>query len=198
MQDSSFVQLIINRWRDYRQDILHIDNLHQYIDAVADTLDEAKERNFDIWIGPGDPKLPEDGWFPPTDHIDYFQSYYDEIEYLKNWTTDRITWIDENIEILLSVTDPGDFSLYGYNLGQNIPNPVSSVTTITYELPGQMPVRIDLYNTLGEKIETIINSVGEQGLNYVTWNPQGLSNGIYFYEIRAGDFRDVKKLLLQK
>ena len=198
MQDSSFVQLIINRWRDYRQDILHIDNLHQYIDAVADTLDEAKERNFEIWIGPGDPKLPEDGWFPPTDHIDYFQSYYDEIEYLKNWTTDRITWIDENIEILLSVTDPGDFSLYGYNLGQNIPNPVSSVTTITYELPRQMPVRIDLYNTLGEKIETIINSVGEQGLNYVTWNPQGLSNGIYFYEIRAGDFRDVKKLLLQK
>lgn len=198
MHDSSFVQLIIDRWRDYRQDILHIDNLHQYIDAVADTLDEAKERNFEIWIGPGDPKLPEDGWFPPSDHISYFQSYYDEIEYLKDWTANRVIWIDENIESLLSLTVPDGNRSYGFNLRQNIPNPVSSVTTITYELPRQMPVRIDIYNTLGERIATIFNSVGEQGLNYVTWNPQGLSNGIYFYEIRAGNFRDVKKLLLQK
>ena len=198
MQDSSFVQLIIDRWWDYRQDILHIDNLHHYIDAVADTLDEAKERNFEIWIGPGDPKLPEDGWFPPTDPIDHLQSYSDEIEYLKDWTADRVIWIDENVESLLSLTVPDGNRSYGFNLGQNIPNPVSSVTTITYELPRQMPVRIYLYNTLGERIRTIINTVGERGLNYVTWNPQGLSNGIYFYEIRAGDFRAVKKLLLQK
>ena len=175
-----------------------VHNLHQYIDAVADTLDEARERNFEIWIGPGDPKLPEDGWFPPTDPIDHLQNYSDEIDYQKDWTTDRVTWIDENIEILLSATDPGDFKLYGYMLGQNIPNPVSSVTTITYELPRQMPVRIDIYNTLGERIRTLINTVGERGLKYVTWNPLGLSNGIYFYEIRAGNFRAVKKLILQK
>ena len=151
MQDSSFVQLIIDRWWDYRQDILNIDNLHQYIDAVADTLDEAKDRNFEIWIGPGDPKLPEDGWFPPSDHISYFQSYFDEIEYLKDWTADRITWIDENIEILLSATDPGDFKLYGYKLGQNIPNPVNSETVIPYELSRAAYVRINIYNTNSTK-----------------------------------------------
>lgn len=198
MHDSSFVQLIIDRWRDYRQDILNIDNLHHYIDAVADTLDEAKERNFEIWIGPGDPKLPQDGWFPPTDPIDHLQSYSDEIKYLKDWLANRITWIDENIEILLSVTDPGDLKLYDYYLGQNIPNPVNSVTTIPYELPKQLMVRINIYNILGKRVATLVNSVQEQGEHSVIWNPQGLSNGIYIYEIEAGDFRATKKLLLQK
>lgn len=198
IHDSSFVQLISDRWWDYRQDILHIDKLHQYIDAVADTLDEAKERNFEIWIGPGDPKLPQDGWFPPTDPIDHLQSYSDEIEYLKDWLADRITWIDENIEILLNVTDPGDLKLYDYKLGQNIPNPVNSVTTIPYELPKQLMVRINIYNILGKRVATLVNSVQERGEHSVIWNPQGLSNGIYIYEIEAGDFRAVKKLLLQK
>ena len=198
MQDSSFVQLIIDRWWNYRKDILHIDNLHQYIDAVANTLDEAKERNFEIWIGPGDPKLPEDGWFPPTDPIDHLLNYSDEIEYLKDWTADRITWIDENIEILLSATDPGDFKLYGYKLGQNIPNPVNSETVIPYELSRAAYVRINIYNLLGEKVTTLVNSVQERGKHSAIWNPQGLSNGIYIYEIEAGDFRDTKKLLIQK
>lgn len=198
MHDSSFVQLIIDRWWDYRQDILYIDNLHQYIDAVADTLDEAKERNFEIWIGPGDPKLPEDGWFPPTDPIDHLQSYSDEIDYLKDWTADRVIWIDENIESLLSLTVPDGNLSYGFNLGQNIPNPVSSVTTIPYELPGKWLVRINIYNILGERVATLVNSVQERGKHSVIWDPQGLSNGIYIYEIEAGDFRATKKLLIQK
>ena len=196
--DSSFVQLIIDRWWDYRQDILNIDYLNNYIDAVADTLDEAKDRNFEIWIGPGDQKLPEDGWFPPSDHISYFQSYFDEIEYLKNWTADRITWIDENIEILLSDTYPGDFKSYEYKLGQNIPNPVNSETVIPYELSRTAYVRINIYNLLGEKVTTLVNSTQYKGEHSVTWRPHGLSNGIYLYEIRVGNFRAVKKLLLQK
>ncbi|MCD6566809.1 MAG: CotH kinase family protein [Bacteroidales bacterium] len=198
IHDSSFVQLIIDRWFNYREDILNIDNLNNYIDAVADTLGEAKDRNFEIWIGPGDQKLPEDGWFPPSDHISYFQSYYDEIEYLKDWTADRITWIDENIEILLSVTAPDDNTIYSFKLGQNIPNPVNSETIIPYELSRAVYVSINIYNLLGEKVVTLANCVQEKGEHFVTWRPQGLPNGIYLYEIRAGDFRDVKKLLLQK
>jgi hypothetical protein len=66
---------------------------------VAHTLNEAQERNFKVWIGPGDPKLPDDGYFPPSDPIEGFETYQDEIEYLKTWLERRILWIDETFSV---------------------------------------------------------------------------------------------------
>ena len=95
--DPAFTGRIINRWWELREDVLDIDNLHRYIDELADTLDEAQERNFKIWIGPGDPKAPDDGYFPPSNPVDDFETYQDEIDYLKSWVELRILWIDETL-----------------------------------------------------------------------------------------------------
>ena len=75
---------------------------------------------------------------------------------------------------------------------------MNSETVIPYELSRAAYVRINIYNLLGEKVTTLVNSVQERGKHSAIWNPQGLSNGIYIYEIEAGDFRDTKKLLIQK
>lgn len=198
LYDSTFSQQIIDRWFDLREDILNTDSIYHYIDHVADTLNEAKDRNFEIWIGPGDPKMPGDGWFPPSDPIDDFETYSDEIEYLKSWSGDRILWIDSNIENLLTFTEPAEPKYYNFKLKQNTPNPFSTETVIPYELFLKSHVRINIYNTMGKKIATLVNSTQEKGEHFVTWRPDGLASGIYFYEIVARDFRDVKKMILQK
>lgn len=198
IHDSVFVQQIIQRWHDLRKDLITRDHLDGFIDTVADTLAEAKDRNFSRWIGPGDPKLPTDGWFPPSDPIDTLHTYADEIYYLKYWIDKRIQWIDGNIDLLLTTVTPPGSRLYGFRLKQNVPNPVNDETTIAYEIPEQLHVQINVYNLLGQKVTTLLDKEQSRGEHHIQWIPHGVANGIYIYEIRAGNFRAAKKLLLQK
>jgi len=194
--DTTFVHRIIDRWWVLRSDILDPVNFNSFIDAVADTLSEAKDRNFEIWIGPGEPKLPEDGWFPPTYPIDNLHTYSDEITYLKSWIADRINWIDQNIEDLLKIPKPP--TLYGFVVGQNYPNPVVSETTLFYEIPRTLHVSIIIYNMLGEKVTTLVDKFQDSGKYSVNWIPKGLANGLYIYEIKAGGFRATRKMIIRR
>jgi hypothetical protein len=90
-----------------------------------------------------------------------------------------------------------------FALHQNYPNPFNPVTTIRYDIPEQALVRIDIYNILGQKVAVLAEGLHEPGFHAVRWNGtnmygNALSSGMYFYHIKAGDFRDVKKLLLVK
>ena len=194
IHDSLFVEEVIRRWHELRQSLLTPETINAFIDAVADTLDEAKDRNFTIWPGPGDPKLPGDGWFPPMGPTEHFTSYADEISYLKSWTAQRITWIDNNIEHLRDGATPPDTGPLKFWLGQNIPNPVITTTTIHYELLYQNHVVLTLYSLTGRRIAVLVDELQPRGKYNVTWSPHGLPAGIYLYELRAGPFRAVKKL----
>ena len=90
-----------------------------------------------------------------------------------------------------------------FALHQNYPNPFNPVTTIRYDIPEQALVRIDIYNILGQKVAVLAEGLHEPGFHAVRWNGtnmygNALSSGMYFYHIQAGDFRNVKKLLLVK
>jgi hypothetical protein len=90
-----------------------------------------------------------------------------------------------------------------FALHQNYPNPFNPVTTIRYDIPEQALVRIDIYNILGQKVAVLAEGLHEPGFHAVRWNGtnmygNALSSGMYFYHIKAGDFRNVKKLLLVK
>ena len=86
---------------------------------------------------------------------------------------------------------PDEFLLY-----QNYPNPFNPSTTIKFSLPKQESVIIAIYNTLGEKLETLLNKKMPAGSHEVEFNAQNISSGIYFYHIQAGEFQDVKKMVL--
>jgi len=83
-------------------------------------------------------------------------------------------------------------------LYQNYPNPFNPSTTIEYDLPKATDVRIEVYNTSGQKIQTLLNEKLAAGSHQVEFNAQNLSSGIYFYRIEAGEFQDVKKMILIK
>lgn len=83
-----------------------------------------------------------------------------------------------------------------FALNQNHPNPFNPSTNIKFALPKPETVKIELYNTLGQKVETILNKEMIAGNHEVEFNPQNLSSGLYFYRIEASEFHDVKKMVL--
>ena len=81
-------------------------------------------------------------------------------------------------------------------LEQNFPNPFNPSTRISFTLPKPGEVKIEIYNTLGQRVEILVNQYMLAGNHEVEFNAQNLSSGIYFYSIEAGEFHDVKKMIL--
>ena len=88
---------------------------------------------------------------------------------------------------------PAQFQLF-----DNYPNPFNSSTTITFTLPSRSYITLKIYDLIGREVATIVS--GELGAGRYTrqWNAAGYSSGVYFYRLEAGNFVDVKKLVLMK
>jgi photosystem II stability/assembly factor-like uncharacterized protein len=82
-----------------------------------------------------------------------------------------------------------------FALSQNYPNPFNPTTTIRYSLPNRSRVALTVFNTLGQEVAQLVNGEVEAGYHDVAFNALGLSSGVYFYRIQAGDFVATKKLL---
>ena len=85
-----------------------------------------------------------------------------------------------------------------YTLRQNFPNPFNPNTVIEFNLPKAANVIIEVYNLAGQKIITLLNKKMPAGSHQVDFNASNLSSGVYFYRIKAGEFQDVKKMVLLK
>lgn len=88
-----------------------------------------------------------------------------------------------------------------YALLQNYPNPFNPSTLITFALPRQEQVQLTVYNTMGQRIRTLINSQRPAGSHTVVWDgrdSQGreVASGVYFYELISGTFSKSAKMLL--
>lgn len=88
---------------------------------------------------------------------------------------------------------PERFYLY-----QNFPNPFNPVTKIYYTLPVSGNVKIEIYDLLGQKIQTLQNEFKEIGSYIVDFDGSNLSSGLYFYRIESGSYVETKKMLLIK
>ncbi|OGU74273.1 MAG: hypothetical protein A2V93_08235, partial [Ignavibacteria bacterium RBG_16_34_14] len=86
-----------------------------------------------------------------------------------------------------------------YNLLQNYPNPFNPATTIKFEVPKQSAVYLKVYNLVGEEVATLVNGeVLGNGTYSVTFDAGNLSSGIYFYELRADNIVQSRKMVLLK
>jgi hypothetical protein len=88
---------------------------------------------------------------------------------------------------------PNDFALE-----QNYPNPFNPTTTIKFNLPEQSNVRIDVFNTLGQQVKSLVNGEVLAGEHSVKFDASALSSGVYLYRMQAGDFNEIKKMILTK
>lgn len=85
-----------------------------------------------------------------------------------------------------------------FELGQNYPNPFNPVTKINYSVPKQTLVTIKIYDILGREVKALVNDIKAAGNYEIDFNGSQYASGIYFYRMEAGDFTDVKKLVLLK
>lgn len=85
-----------------------------------------------------------------------------------------------------------------FELGQNYPNPFNPVTTIKYYLPISTHVTLTVYNILGQEVARIVDSYMPAGYHSVKWDASKVASGTYIYKIVAGEFIDVKKMVVIK
>ncbi len=105
-----------------------------------------------------------------------------------------------------SVDFPGNTSYDlvpdNYHLS-NYPNPFNPKTMINYQLParsGSQPitnyVELNIYNLMGQKVTTLISMTQSAGKYSIEWDGSGFSSGVYYYELKTNNYRDVKKMVL--
>ncbi|MFC1502042.1 T9SS type A sorting domain-containing protein [bacterium] len=102
------------------------------------------------------------------------------------------------IEDTISVHVAEDRIARTFQLAQNYPNPFNGVTHITYSLQQPSNVHLAVYNSTGQLIETLEDDYQSAGSHSVVWNPDGLSSGIYYYQIRTEKQSAIRKCLYLK
>ena len=85
-----------------------------------------------------------------------------------------------------------------FNLSQNYPNPFNPSTKISYSLPKESYVTLKVYDVLGKEVATLVNEKESAGNYEIDFDASGFSSGIYYYKLVAGNFSQVKKMILIK
>ncbi len=85
-----------------------------------------------------------------------------------------------------------------FSLQQNYPNPFNPTTQINYSIPSTQNVTLKVYDELGKEVATLVNKDQAAGNYTVDFNASNLASGVYFYRIQAGDFVQMKKMILMK
>ncbi len=77
-----------------------------------------------------------------------------------------------------------------YSLNQNYPNPFNPSTTISYGLPFESKVKIEIFNILGQRVDMIANGIESAGLHSSLWDAKHLASGIYIIRINAASINN--------
>ena len=88
---------------------------------------------------------------------------------------------------------PNEYSLY-----QNYPNPFNPNTNISFSIPQSNFVQIKIYDVVGGLVDVLVNEEKPAGVYNIEWNANHNPAGIYFYQMKAGNFNETKKILLLK
>ncbi|GAB6283405.1 MAG: hypothetical protein STSR0008_21710 [Ignavibacterium sp.] len=105
-----------------------------------------------------------------------------------------ISGIGKNVvDVKDNINIPNEFAL-----SQNYPNPFNPSTKINYQLPVDSYVSLKIYDVLGKEVITLLNEQQSAGFYQKEFNAKGLSSGMYFYKLEAGNFVQVRKMILLK
>jgi hypothetical protein len=93
----------------------------------------------------------------------------------------------------IGINSPDKYSLY-----QNYPNPFNPTTNIKYQIINKKLVTLKIYDILGKEVASLVNEKQLPGVYEVNWDASQFPSGVYFYKLTAGDFSEVKRMVLIK
>lgn len=108
----------------------------------------------------------------------------------------QYTLIAKKPDFNIAVADRQTFSPTAFALHQNYPNPFNPSTTIRYALPKSDLVTLKVYDLLGNEIASLVHEHKAAGEHETQWHPEGAPSGVYVYRLQAGEYVEMKKLVL--
>jgi hypothetical protein len=85
-----------------------------------------------------------------------------------------------------------------FKVSQNYPNPFNPSTNISYDLPNEGKVSLEIFNLKGQLLQTLINEKQPAGHHQIEWNASAHSSGIYFYKLHWNEYTEIRKCVLMK
>lgn len=175
MKDVTFKNKLYDRWTSLRAGRFQTETILSYVDSVANVLnEEAQQRNFQCW-----PVLGEYVW------PNYFvgQTFQEEVDWLKEWITDRLDWMDQNILYTVVTGEaegPENFFVHAD------PNPFHNEIRFRYSVSAGGDISLHLIDAQGRSAMEIQVSKQSQSTNTLSIDTSGFSPGLYFYRFYSG------------
>ncbi len=173
-QDPAYRSKLAARWASLRANEFQTERLLTYIDSVATVLNmEAQQRNFVKWPVLGQYVWPNSYWGPT------FQS---EVEWLKNWVTERMSWLDANMpNVITDVKESAaNFTVAVY------PNPFHSDFEVEYTMKSAGTFTVQVFDMMGRSVISASESREEPGSYILRLQKQELPDGVYYYIASTG------------
>jgi hypothetical protein len=101
-------------------------------------------------------------------------------------------------DLILDINQNINQQIKIYTLSQNYPNPFNPNTLISYRLPVTSNVTLKVYDVLGNEIATLVNEEKQPGAYEVEFDATDLTSGIYFYQLKAGNYLETRKMVMLK
>lgn len=139
-------------------------------------------------------------WFEPEGKFDW--SEVDTFQLVAESGNQQSAnfWFDE-IQItgpLINAIHEEELNLSAFSLNQNYPNPFNPSTIISYQLPVSSKVQLTVFDNLGRKIATLVDTQQQAGTHSVTFDGSAFASGIYYYELQSGETIQRKSMMLIK
>jgi hypothetical protein len=172
-QDGMYRSKMAARWAELRADKFQTSKILNYIDSVYTLLNaEAQQRNFQRW-----PVLNTYVW--PNYYVG--NSFQDEVNWLKNWVTNRLNWMDTNMPQVITgaVESVSDFTV------STFPNPFEHDITIEYTITQPGKITIELFDVMGKPVATSRETRDNSGTYQLTIQANEFAKGVYYYKANS-------------
>ena len=190
-QDENFREKVSARYSELRSNIFSESHIFEIIDNSVNHLGESINRNFLKW-----PVLGIYLW----PNFQVFDTYEEEILYLKSWISQRLSWMDSQI-LQLNVDKYNEIIKYAVH---NVyPNPYNSTVNIKYDLQSPSNVKIAIHDILGREIKILLNTTQLPGSKMIQWDStdnsgEKVAAGVYLYSLEIDGLRDLRKIIYLK
>jgi subtilisin-like proprotein convertase family protein len=186
MQDPTFTNKLHCRWNDVRQNILTVQNLDSYIDATANTLAEARSRNYRQWPTLG-------AYIFPNPQDQNGANYSTEITDLKTWLANRIAWMDANItgNCLIGLKEEvvdNELKIF--------PNPMVQSTTFSFKLNETADVSLSITDLVGKEVARYMNTNVSSGESKIVFEKNQVRSGVYLYQLQINNSIRTGKIIV--